>query len=65
MVEVIPLSDPLGPAVMTLLLDDCPLPTKVKLLTSDWRLAGDFVTGGLSSFTIFKDEKLIDSKKSI
>lgn len=28
MVEVIPLSDPLGPAVMTLLLDDCPLPTK-------------------------------------
>ena len=28
LVEVIPLSDPLGPAVMTLLLDDCPLPTK-------------------------------------
>lgn len=28
LVDVIPLSDPLGPAVMTLLLDDCPLPTK-------------------------------------
>ena len=27
LVTVIPLSDPLGPAVMTLLLDDCPLPT--------------------------------------
>ena len=27
LVEVIPISDPLGPAVMTLLLDDCPLPT--------------------------------------
>lgn len=28
MVQVIPLSDPLGPAVITLLLDDCPLPSK-------------------------------------
>lgn len=28
LVEVVPLEDPLGPAVMTLLLDDCPLPTK-------------------------------------
>jgi len=27
LVDVIPLGDPLGPAVMTLLLDDCPLPT--------------------------------------
>jgi len=27
LVRVIPLTDPLGPAVMTLLLDDCPLPT--------------------------------------
>ena len=27
LVDVIPVSDPLGPAVMTLLLDDCPLPT--------------------------------------
>ena len=26
--QVIPLSDPLGPAVMLLLLDECPLPTK-------------------------------------
>ena len=29
MVNVIPMHDPLGPAVITLLLDDCPLPTKV------------------------------------
>ena len=27
LVDVIPLNDPLGPAVITLLLDDCPLPT--------------------------------------
>ncbi len=29
-VQVIPLDDPLGPAVITLLLDECPLPTKVR-----------------------------------
>lgn len=29
MINVIPLHDPLGPAVILLLLDDCPLPTKV------------------------------------
>lgn len=28
MVNVIPMNDPLGPAVITLVLDDCPLPTK-------------------------------------
>ena len=28
-VHVIPVSDPLGPAVMSLLLDDCPLPTRL------------------------------------
>ncbi|GAB6020756.1 RING finger and SPRY domain-containing protein 1 [Chamberlinius hualienensis] len=28
MVNVIPMDDPLGPAVITFLLDDCPLPTK-------------------------------------
>ncbi|KFM72319.1 RING finger and SPRY domain-containing protein 1, partial [Stegodyphus mimosarum] len=28
MANVIPMDDPLGPAVITLLLDDCPLPTK-------------------------------------
>ena len=31
MVSVIPLEDPLGPAVIALLLDDCPLPCKVRL----------------------------------
>lgn len=30
--QVIPLHDPLGPAVITLLLDECPLPSKV----SEW-----------------------------
>ena len=29
LIEVIPLEDPLGPAVIALLLDECPLPTKV------------------------------------
>jgi hypothetical protein len=28
---VIPLEDPLGPAVIALLLDECPLPTRVSL----------------------------------
>lgn len=32
MVQVIPLEDPLGPAVITLLLDDCPLPNKDAVL---------------------------------
>lgn len=30
LIRVIPLDDPLGPAVITLLLDECPLPTKVR-----------------------------------
>ena len=29
LIHVIPMDDPLGPAVITLLLDECPLPTKV------------------------------------
>lgn len=29
LIRVIPLADPLGPAVIALLLDECPLPTKV------------------------------------
>jgi hypothetical protein len=29
MINVIPTDDPSGPAVILLLLDDCPLPTKV------------------------------------
>ena len=33
MVQVIPLYDPLGPAVIALLLDDCPLPPKVKFFS--------------------------------
>lgn len=37
MIKVIPLADPLGPSVITLLLDDCPLPSKesiIKVLSS-------------------------------
>lgn len=29
LIMAIPIDDPLGPAVITLLLDECPLPTKV------------------------------------
>ena len=29
MIRVIPMDDPLGPAVITLLIDECPLPTMV------------------------------------
>lgn len=29
LIEVIPRDDPLGPAVVTLLLDECPLPSRV------------------------------------
>lgn len=29
LINVIPMDDPLGPAVVTLLLEECPLPTKV------------------------------------
>ena len=31
MIAVIPMEDPLGPANVSLLLDDSPLPTKVKI----------------------------------
>ena len=31
MIRVIPHDDPLGPAVITLLLDECPLPSKVSM----------------------------------
>ncbi|XP_056382194.1 RING finger and SPRY domain-containing protein 1 isoform X1 [Hyla sarda] len=42
LIRVIPLEDPLGPAVITLLLDECPLPTKDALqkLTEKLNLSG-------------------------
>ncbi|NXE00539.1 RSPRY protein, partial [Chaetorhynchus papuensis] len=42
LIRVIPLEDPLGPAVITLLLDECPLPTKDALqkLTEILNLSG-------------------------
>lgn len=30
LIEVIPRDDPLGPAVVTLLIEECPLPSKVR-----------------------------------
>jgi hypothetical protein len=32
MVNVIPMHNPLGPSVISLMLDDCPLPSKVRSL---------------------------------
>ncbi|XP_050312307.1 RING finger and SPRY domain-containing protein 1-like [Anthonomus grandis grandis] len=32
LIKVIPLADPLGPSVITLLLDDCPLPSKESII---------------------------------
>ncbi|XP_063232798.1 RING finger and SPRY domain-containing protein 1-like [Bacillus rossius redtenbacheri] len=46
MVKVIPMNDPLGPAVITLLLDDCPLPTKESVV----RLSSLFSLSAESSF---------------
>lgn len=34
LIEVIPRDDPLGPAVVTLLLDECPLPSRVGVFIS-------------------------------
>ena len=34
LIQAIPMKDPLGPAVITLLLDECPLPSKVRYLSN-------------------------------
>lgn len=50
MVNVIPIKAPLGPSVITLLLDDCPLPTKVSLFTA----RGDsLLVPGMSNKPVF------------
>lgn len=49
LVVSIPLEDPLGPAVITLLLDECPLPTKVGFTT----LLEDCFPHRLNSMVIF------------
>jgi len=41
-VNVIPADDPLGPSVITLLLDECPLPTKVGNVASYLTHIGSF-----------------------
>jgi len=40
-ISVIPADDPLGPSVVTLLLDECPLPTKVCQILTEilWTIA--------------------------
>lgn len=38
MVNVIPINEPLGPAVITLVLDDCALPAKVYLIQCNLRM---------------------------
>lgn len=42
MVNVVPMSDPLGPSVITLLLDDCPLPSRNSIVevTKMFNLSG-------------------------
>ena len=44
LIEVIPQDDPLGPAAITLLLDECPLPTKVLIVLN----FGQFIIGCIS-----------------
>uniref|UniRef100_A0A8C7PVU5 Ring finger and SPRY domain containing 1 n=1 Tax=Oncorhynchus mykiss TaxID=8022 RepID=A0A8C7PVU5_ONCMY len=54
LIRVIPLDDPLGPAVITLLLDECPLPTKDALQK---------LSGMLSlSSTVARQDAVIPSK---
>ena len=38
LIEVIPMHDPLGPTVITLLLDECPLPSKVRHIPMKWNM---------------------------
>ncbi|CAN7941700.1 unnamed protein product [Ixodes pacificus] len=53
MVNAIPMEDPLGPAVITLILDDCPLPTKesVGKLSQMFQLSRELSVGGRSNPT--------------
>ncbi|CAN7992393.1 unnamed protein product [Ixodes hexagonus] len=53
MVNAIPMDDPLGPAVITLILDDCPLPTKesVGKLSQMFQLSRELSIGGRSNPT--------------
>lgn len=54
MVQVIPLNDPLGPAVITLLLDDCPLPSKETVV----HLCKFFELSGESARESWQDPRL-------
>ena len=42
LIQAIPMKDPLGPAVITLLLDECPLPSKVRYLCIYMHLRNNF-----------------------
>lgn len=58
MVNVIPMSDPLGPSVITLLLDDCPLPSRESVL----RVAKLF---NLSAFSAIAGRKHAPRERNI
>ncbi|KAK9499487.1 hypothetical protein O3M35_002517 [Rhynocoris fuscipes] len=53
MVQVVPIEEPLGPAVITLLLDDCPLPNKEAVL----RLSRQFNLSGKNRVLRGKDPR--------
>ena len=57
MVQVIPVENPLGPAVITILLDDCPRPNKVCKLEIFFNLYENllFIISTLYSFRIVND----------
>ena len=48
LIQAIPMKDPLGPAVITLLLDECPLPSKVRYLCSNMHLRNNFNFGSIN-----------------
>ncbi|KAH0501655.1 RING finger and SPRY domain-containing protein 1 [Microtus ochrogaster] len=62
LIRVIPLEDPLGPAVITLLLDECPLPTK-KLHSHPTVML--FALIALEKFAQTSENKLTISESSI
>lgn len=57
MVNAIPMEDPLGPAVITLILDDCPLPTKesVGKLSQMFQLSRELSISGRSNPTFHRN----------
>ena len=61
MIDVIPMNDPLGPATIILLLDDCPLPTKdtVVKLTSVFDLSSQKSMEGRNNPIIHRNMTIV------